>query len=71
MENFNDLPQPEQTPHLWLDPFTEESIPLVDAACDRWLKRRAELRRKRDEHLAIADGSAGLPSDNAGDRANR
>jgi hypothetical protein len=25
---------------------------MVDAACDRWLKRRAELRRKRDERLA-------------------
>ena len=52
MENFADLPQPETAPHIWLDPFTEESIPLVDAACDRWLKRRAELRRKRDERLA-------------------
>jgi hypothetical protein len=52
MENFADLPQPEQTPHIWLDPFTEESIPMVDAACDRWLKRREELRRKRDERFA-------------------
>jgi hypothetical protein len=52
MENFNDLPQPEQTPHLWLDPYTLESIPLVDAACDRWLKRRAALRKRRDERTA-------------------
>jgi hypothetical protein len=57
MENFADLPQPETAPHIWLDPFTEESIPMVDAACDRWLKRRADLRRKRDERLA-----AQLPS---------
>ena len=38
------------TPELWISPWTVESYRMVDAACDRWLKRRATLRRRAREH---------------------
>ena len=57
------------SPDLWISPFAYQSFLMVDAACDHWLQRRAQLRRKRDEHRAIADGSAGISGDHLGDRA--
>jgi hypothetical protein len=37
------------TPDLWISPFAYQSFLMVDAACDRWLKRRAAQRKRRDE----------------------
>jgi hypothetical protein len=37
-------------PELWISPYAYESFLMVDAACDRWLKRRAALRRRASEH---------------------
>ena len=38
------------SPDLWISPFAYESFLMVDAACTRWLKRRAALRRRASEH---------------------
>jgi len=61
--DLKDLPSPETTPELWIDPFTLESIQLVAEACDRWLKRRETLRRRRNERLAAIPPAAGAGSD--------
>jgi hypothetical protein len=37
-------------PELWISPYAYESFLMVDAACDRWLKQRAQLRRRASEH---------------------
>jgi len=39
-------------PHLHITPWMLESFDLVDRACDRWLRRRAQLRRRASEHRA-------------------
>ena len=38
------------SPDLWISPFAYESFLMVDAACTRWLNRRAALRRRAREH---------------------
>ena len=40
------------SPDLWISPFAYQSFLMVDAACDRWLKRRAAQRKHRDERTA-------------------
>jgi hypothetical protein len=40
------------SPALWISPYTYKSFLMVDAACDRWLKRRAQLRRLASERIA-------------------
>ena len=41
------------TPDLWISPYAYQSFVMVDAACERWLKRRAALRKHRDERTAV------------------
>jgi hypothetical protein len=36
-------------PELHITPWLIQSFELVDKACDRWLRRRAQLRRRKDE----------------------
>jgi hypothetical protein len=50
------------SPDLWISPFAYQSFLMVDAACDRWLKRRAALRKHRDERTTTH-----LPSDHPAD----
>jgi hypothetical protein len=52
MEFNDDNLQRITTPELWISPFAYESFLMVDAACDRWLKRRAALRRLASERTA-------------------
>jgi type II secretory pathway component PulL len=49
-------------PDLWISPFAYQSFAMVDAACDRWLKRRAAMHKQRDERAA-ADLPAAHPAD--------
>jgi hypothetical protein len=48
------------SPDLWISPFAYQSFLMVDAACDRWLKQRAELRRQRDDRGTAAPSSSDL-----------
>jgi hypothetical protein len=50
MEFNDDSPERITTPELWISPYAYESFLMVDAACDRWLKQRAQLRRRASEH---------------------
>jgi hypothetical protein len=52
MEFNDDNLQRITTPELWISPFAYESFLMVDAACDRWLKQRAQLRRRASERIA-------------------
>jgi hypothetical protein len=52
MEFNDDNLQRITTPELWISPYAYESFLMVDAACDRWLKRRAALRRLASERTA-------------------
>jgi hypothetical protein len=40
------------SPDLWISPYAYQSFVMVDAACDRWLKHRAALRKHHDERTA-------------------
>jgi hypothetical protein len=63
MEFTNENPERITTPELWISPYAYESFLMVDAACDRWLKRRAALRRHAHEH-AIHQLPAACPVGN-------
>jgi hypothetical protein len=52
MEFNDDNLQRITTPELWISPYAYESFLMVDAACDRWLKQRAQLRRRASELTA-------------------
>jgi hypothetical protein len=52
MEFNDDNLQRITTPELWISPYAYESFLMVDAACDRWLKQRAQLRRLASERTA-------------------
>jgi hypothetical protein len=60
MEFKHHIPPTETTPELWINPYTIESFSLVDAACDRWLRRRDTLRRRAHEHNPLVVSPASL-----------
>ncbi len=42
--------QPPPPPEHHITPWLEETFRLVDAACDRWERRRARLARRKKEN---------------------